>query len=265
MPSPPCVFRHPIRALLIAVAGVLLATHGHVAQAVETPQAAQVLDRLLGFMGGEKAVYGIVTLVVSSDSERDTPLGVARVPTRIYYAFPLSVRRESTINGRMIAMASTPTDGGVMFTQSGAAPLEESLRVAMEKSTMRDPVVLLKSRIGRGFTATYVGAEGGSTPADIVKIAQNENETTLVVARDDGRLVEIRYALKDDEGRNRSLVVRFDAWTRHPSGLVYPYRVRGFEQGQQVLEARVRDVQVNVPLAETLFSAGIGPARGGRR
>lgn len=216
-------------------------------------------------MGGERAVYGITTLVVSTDSQRETPLGTTLVQTRTYYAFPLSVRREITLNGRTMAMASTPASGGVAFTPSGAMPLDEATRVAMERSTMRDPVVLMKSRLGRGFAAQHVGQEAidGRT-TDIVKLVQNDNETIAAVDRADGRLLEIRYRLKDEDGRDRALVVRFHDWTKLASGLVYPYAVQGFDDGKRVFENRVRDVQIEVPLAPTLFTAGFGAASGGR-
>ena len=127
------------------------------------------------------------TLVIASDNTRQHDGREIVVPTRTYYAFPLSVRQEITLNGRTIAMASSP-GGGTLFTADGDSPLDHATRLNVERSTMRNPVVLLKSRLGRGFGAELQGTEqiGGET-VDRLRLTQLDNETMLLVARNDGR------------------------------------------------------------------------------
>ncbi len=234
----------------------------------ESPEARAALDRAVEFMGGTKVVYGMRTLVIASDNTREHDGRDIVVPTRTYYAFPLSVRQEITLNGRTIAIASAP-GGGTLFTADGDSPLDHATRLGVERTTMRNPVVLLKSRLGRGFVAEVQGTEqiDGET-VDRLRLMQQDNETVLLVARKEGRPVEIRYDLVAAGGSRRSLIVRFSDWKAGSSELRYPHLARGSEAGTQVFEVVATHVDVDMPLSATLFSgsgdtAGYGarPAR----
>jgi hypothetical protein len=207
-------------------------------------------------MGGASVVYRLHTLVIASDTTREHEGRDVLVPTRTYYAFPLSVRQEITMNGRTIAMASSP-GGGTLFTADGDTPLDHETRLGVERSTMRNPLVLLKSRLGRGFGAALEGTEqiDGET-VDRVRLTQLDNQTVLLIARQDGRPVEIRYDLVAAEGSTRTVTVRFSGWRTGASGLRYPHVAGGREEGKQVFQVVTRSIEVDVPLSETLFSAG---------
>ena len=227
----------------------------------EAPETRAALDRAVEFMGGTKVVYGMHTLVIASDSTREYDGRNVLIPTRTFYAFPLGVRQEITLNGRMIAMASSP-GGGTLFTADGDSPLDHATRLGVERSTMRNPVVLLKSRLGRGFSAEVQGTEqiDGET-VDRLRLTQQENETVLLIARTDGRPVEIRYDLVAAAGSTRSVKVRFSDWKAGSSGLRYPHLASGREAGKQVFEVVTKSVDVDVPLSATLFS-GSGDTAG---
>jgi hypothetical protein len=231
----------------------------------ESPEARAALDRAGEFMGGTQVVYGMRTLVIASDNTREHDDRNVLVPTRTYYAFPLSVRQEITLNGRTIAMASSP-GGGTLFTADGDSPLDHATRLGVERSTMRNPVVLLKSRLGRGFGAEVQGTEVvDGEPVDRLRLTQQDNETVLLIARKDGRPVEIRYDLVAAGGSKRSVTVRFSDWKTGASGLRYPHVARGREEGKQVFEVVTKSFEVDVPLSETLFSAGSDSAGYGVR
>jgi hypothetical protein len=225
----------------------------------ESALAREALDRAVAFAGGA-SVYALRTLVVTAESRRSTDAGEFIVPTRTLYAFPLHVRHEITVNGRTLALASSPDGGGTAFSEDGAMPLDETTRVGLERSTMRHPLVLLKARLGRDFSAEHVGEESieGAT-ADIVRVRQGDNETLMSIARSDGRLIEIRYRLRDRGGAERAMKVAFDRWTPSAGGgVVYPQLARGFEDGKKVFDVTTTRVETNVELAATLFSAGFG-------
>jgi hypothetical protein len=231
----------------------------------ESSEARAALDRAVEFMGGGSVVYGMRTLVIASDNTRDYEGRKIVVPTRTYYAFPLSVRQEITLNARTIAMASSP-GGGTLFTADGDSPLDHATRLGVERSTMRNPVVLLKSRLGRGFGAALQGTESIDGEAvDRLRLTQQGNETVLLVARRDGRPVEIRYDLIAAGGSKRSVIVRFSDWRTGSSPLRYPYLAQGREDGKPVFEVVTRDIEVDVPLSETLFSGGSDSATYGIR
>jgi hypothetical protein len=223
------------------------------ARAAESPEAGAVLDRLARFMGGAERVYAIRTLVVTSENTRETPLGQVKVPTKTYFAFPLSVRQEVVVNGEMMAMASAP-GGGTAFTRDTADRLPEAQRIGVERTTMRNPVAMIKARIGRGFEATVKGVEkveGGE--ADVVLLRKHGVDTVLVIDRD-GRLIETRYEVDGNDGRKRNMVVRHADWQSLAVGLRYPFRSVGTEDGRPAFVVEIRGVEVDVPLAADLFA-----------
>jgi hypothetical protein len=226
----------------------------------ESPEAREALDRAVAFMGGPTIVNRMRTLVIASENTRDYDGRSVVVPTRTYYAFPLNVRQEIELNGRTIAMASAP-GGGTLFTADGDSPLDHATRLRVERSTMRNPVVLLKSRLGRGFGAEVQGTEeaDGET-VDRLRLMQHDNETVLLIARKNGRLVEIRYDLVAATGAKRSMNVRFSDWKTGVSELRYPHVALGREEGKQVFQVVTKSFDVDAPLSETLFSAGTDSA-----
>lgn len=122
------------------------------------------------------------------------------VPTHTYYAFPLNVRHEIVVNGRTVAMASSPTEGGTLFTEDGAQPLGDVMRIGVERATMRNPVVLMKARLGRAFEAEHFGVETiDAREADRVRVSQQDNETALII---EARTVVSRDPLPD-QGEER--------------------------------------------------------------
>lgn len=229
-------------------------------RAEESPEARAALDRLTAFMGGER-VLSLRTLVVAGDNRRDTGHGFVDVPTRTYLAFPLSIRQEIVLGGRTLAMAAT-SGGGTAFTADGADPLPEAARIGLERTGLRNPVSLVKSRLGRDFSASIVGAEAiDGRPADVVRARKFDVETDLVIDRADGRLLETRYTVESD-GKPRRIVVQHDDW-REVAGLRYPFRSTGREEGRASFELKASRVEVDVPLAAELF---VGPwnVQGGR-
>ena len=59
--------------------------------------------------------------------------------------------------------------------------------------------------------------------------------------------------------------VRFSDWKTGSSGLRYSHVARGREEGKQVFEVVTKSFEVDVPLSETLFSAGSDSAGYGVR
>lgn len=246
---------------LLALLPCLVAAVALGGTGAESDEARIALDRAVEFMGGREVVYGMRTLVVATDNTRDHDGRQVLVPTRTYYAFPLSVRQEIVLNGRMIAMASSP-GGGTLFGAEGDSPLDHATRIGVERTTMRNPLVLLKSRLGRRVAAEVQGSEDvdGET-TDRVILAQQDNVTTMLIGRSDGRPVEIRYDLVAADASRRSVHVRFADWKTGPSGLRYPHTARGRENGKPVFEIVTRKVDVDIPLSATLFT-GTGDSPG---
>lgn len=97
-----------------------------------------------------------------------------------------------------------------------------------------------------------------------MRIRLHDNETIVAIDTHDGRLVEIRYRLVDKSKGARGIAVRFGDWRASGSGLVYPYSARGYEDGRTVFDMATQTVEVDPPLPESLFSAGLdraGPSR----
>ncbi len=236
------------------VVAVLSSLTGTPARAGEPPEAARILDRMVAFLGGPEAVYGVRTLVVSASARRDGE--ALAVPTRTTFAFPLHVRRDFVVAGRTLALVSGP-DGAQLVTRDGGVRLSASERVAFERSTMRDPVALAKARLGRGVSVELAGTDTvDGAPTDLVRLRQGGHETVLAVARDDGRLVAIRYPLD----AQATMTVRFGGWAVRGRGLRYPAHARGTIDGRDAFAIEVQGIDVDPPLDPVLFAVDEGVA-----
>jgi hypothetical protein len=249
-----------VLARILVVCAFVLA--GSAAIAKETAEAAKVLDRAVEAIGGEKVVFQTLTLVVKGESARITASGHVKSPTTTYFSFPMSIRQEIVVEGKTIAMASTP-EGAFLESEGGVQELPEAGRHSLEASAMRNPVALLKGRHGRFFEATYAGKERiGETEVDMVDIRIGPNATLLAVDAQ-GRMVEQRYDSLSENGRKGRMVVRFGDF-RPDGGFIYPHKVRAEFDGTSVFEGSVAEVQRDRPLDVRLFAAGLGSASAGR-
>ena len=236
----------------------------------ETPGARLILDRAVAAMGGPDAVYETLTLVVSATSTRSTPSGSVRSGTTTYLGFPLSVRQEIVLDGKTIAMASTP-EGAFLESGTGIVELPEAARHNLEASAMRNPVALLKGRRGRAFEAKEAGkAQVGDTSADVLEIRVGPN-VTMVAFAPDGRMLQQRYQVLGEDGRQGWMEVRFDDFREAAGGLVYPHRVRANFDGSPAFESVISGLRRNETLSPRLFASGMGaagfgvPSSGSRR
>jgi len=173
----------------------------------------------------------------------------------------LSIRHEVVLEGKTMAMASTP-EGAFLDTELGALELPESARHTLEMSAMRNPVALLKGRRGRFFEATHAGRERiADADVDLIEIRIGPN-TTMIAVDAKGRMVEQRYELLTETGRKGKMVVRLEDF--RPNGqFVYPHKIRGELDGMFAFENRVEQVQRDPELDPRMFAAGIGPASAG--
>lgn len=229
------------------------------AEAKETPDAREWLDRAVQAAGGESVVYGCRTLIVKSESERRLGSERLAVETTTYLRFPLSVRQEIVVGGNRLAMASTP-DEAFLVTDQGPVLLNQIARRSIELPAMRNPVSLLKARRSLYFDARFQG-QGKVDDRDVgfVEIRMGQDVTTVAISSETGRIVRETYDSygEGDAGRKGTMVVRFDDFRALPSGLAYPHRAKGELDGAFEFESRVEEVRVNDTIDPALFVSGL--------
>ena len=232
----------------------------------EKDGAQPILDRAIEAMGGDDLVRKATTLVVTGSSSRATPAGMVKAPTKTYFVYPMAVRSETVIGGATVALVSTQ-DGAAMITEEGVVDLPESGRHNIERTALRNPFTLLKSRYGRVFSARAVGdAEIAGAPADLVEIVVGRNKMTIAVDRATGRLVQQAYeTVGENDEKPVTIVVAYSDYRSLDGRGSYPFRARGTLGDKVVFESEIERMELNVPVEPSLLAAGSGQASAGAR
>lgn len=228
--------------------------------------AKAILDRAIEAVGGDDLVRKATTLVVTGTTSRATSAGMVKSPTKTYFAYPMAVRSETMVGGATVALVSTQ-EGAAMITEEGVVDLPESGRHNIERTALRNPFTLLKSRYGRAFSARSVGeVEIAGLPADRVEITVGRNKMTIAVDRATGRLVQQSYeTVGEADEKPVTLIVSYSDYRTLEGRGSFPFRARGMLGERVVFESEVDRMELNVPIDQSLLVVGSGQASAGAR
>jgi hypothetical protein len=220
-------------------------------------RANEILERAVTAMGGADLIDHIETMIVKSRDKRETPAGWVNVQTRSYFRYPAWFRQEIEINGKTVAMATTPTEA-YLLTDSSFVELSAADKQSVEVTAMRNLVSVLKSRSIPKFKIASVKADtiDGRAVDEITVWIRDEN-TAIAIDRATGRVVRQTYFTGDrTDPEKDKIVVSYSDFRREPSGLTIATHAQGKRNGAVVFDSFVESVEVNLRLPPGLF----GPA-----
>ena len=215
-----------------------------------------VIARAVDALGGAPLVDRILTLSVTAKATRTTPNGVLKTPTRTFIEFPANFRQEIEINGKVVAMASSP-DGAALIAPDHVQPLSDAQRQNLEVTALRIPLVMLKGRRNPLFGADANG-EGkvGDVDVDFVNVFVGNEQMRIAVDKSSGRILQQEF---DTRGgvpeRSGRMIVTYSDFRRIPYGITIPHSSVGRFEGAVAYESVIESVRVNDKLKEDLFRA----------
>lgn len=205
-------------------------------------------------MGGEAAIDGLQTLVLSGTMRQQTGGGDYSAGVRTTFLYPDKVRRDVTIAGGVTISTIFTADGSFLLGPQGSIDLPQAEQERLEASAMRNPISLLKARRHPLFRASVSSPAGPGAPGRDSLTIGIADQVTDVVIDPDGRMVEVVYqgTSGPESAEKAEFRVRYSDFRRAGS-LVYPFSAEASFAGRPAYSFRLDSLRVNEAIPSTLF------------
>lgn len=215
-------------------------------------RAQELLARAAETLGGGR-IDSLSAFRVTGTAVQKTPQGEMELKLTSTYRLPDSMRQEVELPFGTIAMVITPADAFMQAPQ-GVQDLPGSQRQAMESSSRRNPLILLKARDEPDFSATAAGtAQVDGTPVELVEVDYKGEVSTLAIDPETGRLLQVRYQGPGPGGAPGENVQTFSDF-QEVDGLSYPFSVVGTFNGEEMMSVSLDRVEVDPEIEESDFT-----------
>ncbi len=242
------------------------------ASAAETPaeRGKRVVDEALQALGGE-AFLKVDTVVESGRAysffrSELSGLAVAKFYTQYLPAPNPPTPGKLLVRERESFGKKEENEGAVLFTETGgweitwrgARPIESQRFQNYRDFTLRNIFYLLRCRLNEPGLSFY--SQGADTyerqPVEIVDITDADNNTvTVYFSQRDKLPVRQSYKRRNPEYKDFDTEVTvFGKYRDAGGGVKWPLDTRRERNGDKIYEMYAETVQVNQPLAESLFA-----------
>lgn len=212
-----------------------------------------LIDRVLAGMGGAERVDSVKTLILVGKTRTTSPEGPVETEDRTTIRFPHSYRLDITVEAGKFSKLAIP-EGVYLIGPTGAVQLPEAEKRAVESSIMRNPLVLMKTRRDRAFSASSGGElRIGGRAVDLLDLRVALDSTTLAIDRENGRVLELRYKTRGGEPEKEALMTVSYSDFRTVDGLSFPFGSETSFDGRRVSGSRLREIQVDRTVDAGLF------------
>jgi hypothetical protein len=169
------------------------------------------------------------------------------------YVFPDKFRQDDSYEGWDGAYVSAPA-GGFATSRNLAWPLDKPVHAVLRRQFLRDPIVALKLRSEKGFSAIGDGKdEVGDTEVELLTVGLDGAKTTLAVDLKSGQVLQARY--RDRAPSAIGAVFKTYSDFRAKAGLTIPFGQLMVHDGRRVTIPAVtlESVEVNGKVDAKLF------------
>jgi len=217
---------------------------------------AAIIARAVQGIGGADVLDRIGTISVEGEATRLTPQGMIKTPTRSFVEFPASYRQEIELNGAVVAMASS-TDGAYLIAGKSVQALSEAQRQNIEVTALRTPLVLLKTRSNRNFSADADGSgKIGDYEVDFAQVYVGNENMRIAVDKATGRIVQEEFDTRGGAPeRSGRMVVTFSDFRKLSNGLTVAHASSGTFEGDVVFTNHIAKIKFNEVFPEGTFGA----------
>ncbi len=222
--------------------------------AEEVQRGEALVQRMLAGLGGADKVDSVASyratvkrVVQGKDGSVEGTLGLTA-------AFPDRFRRDETWAPWTGTHVAAPGGG---FITSGEEwwPSDESVQAYLVRELHRMPLALLKARREPGFRAVAAGrGRVGETEVEVLRAGVRGATTTLSVDPATGRVLEVTYPGRTDDGIGQ-VTKRFSDFRTVDGGLVLPFREEILYNGKPASTPvdRYDSIAVNSRIDPSLF------------
>ena len=175
------------------------------------------------------------------------------LPTTTWIVFPDRYRQLVETAAGALETVITP-QGAFLRTGGTVMPLDEARKLDIERSIMRNPVALAKTRHSEFFSARGGGESRiDDTPVELLVIDVGGETTTLALDRDSALIRRETVRSLSSAGVLGPEVALSFKEQRQVESLVYPFEVSATVDGVPSYRYRLHNVVVNGPIDESKF------------
>jgi protein tyrosine phosphatase (PTP) superfamily phosphohydrolase (DUF442 family)/YHS domain-containing protein len=222
-------------------------------------EARSLIEKAVKTLGGTAKLDALSTL--QRTEQHVTQRGEQKIEYKILLATNLSDRwrldREFG-NGASLASVIAPSDSFSSYSARGRTSTDvfsAAQRAHLQKQFRHDPLVLLRARNDKRFSATVIGpGKAGNADVQIVVADFDGVRSALGIDPKSGRVLSLRYADRGPEGEYGEIIQVFSDF-RDAGGLMLPHRAEATWNGSPLhtLSYSVATITINAPLAASLF------------
>jgi hypothetical protein len=214
-------------------------------------EGRRLVARFLDGLGGAAVVDRIVSLRL--EGEFVTGGGSATYTATTWLLFPNRYRQVLVTPSGEIETVVSP-EASFVRASGVTVPLAEAQRFDIERTLLRNPVALAKTRNAEGFLATGVGvSEIEGRAVDLLRLDIGGEVTTLALDRDSGVLRRATYRSINAAGVPGPEITLSFMDHRVVNGLSYPFEFSAVANGIPTYRASLKSVVIDGPVDEAVF------------
>jgi zinc protease len=214
--------------------------------------ARALLDKVIAAKGGFETLRNIKTIKAVTTAESDTRQGRVTTETTTYLQYPNRVRIEARAGGQTMLQIFDGARGWVKDPR-GTSEVPERMARELGAGFRRDVIALLLAAHDGSVKARLlpdVKDDAGSVYHALEFSAPDLEPSVLYIDPSTNLIAKQTYVAG---GPNQPIVEELYSDYKATNGVQVAFTARVRQGGQQVLERRVTDIQINAPLDPALF------------
>jgi hypothetical protein len=227
----------------------------------------KVIDEALAALGGERflAMRDRVEAGRAYSFYRDKLAGLARAKIYTRYLTRPEPPQREFFGVRERQNFGKKEEYGVLFAEGkgydltfrGARPISEDVVARFTETTRRNAFYILRMRLGEpGLMFESQGSEVyENQPVEIVDITDADNLTTTVYFHQTTKLpIRQVFQRRDSKTKERfEEVTLFSKYRDVGGGVMWPFAIQRFRDGEKIYEIYSESVVINQDLADNMF------------
>jgi hypothetical protein len=218
----------------------------------EGAKARALLDRVIAAKGGLETLRRIKSIVAVAQTKRSTPAGDVQTETTTFLQYPDRVRVETKLPDATVIQVYDGSRGWVKDpngVHDAPAPMVREMEAGLKRDTI---ALLIAATDGRARARLLPDVrDGGGRMHHALELSTLALDPLVLLIDPGTSLVEKQTYLVPGDARR--LVEEMFGDYRDVDGVNVAFTASLRQDGQAVLDRRVTEIRINVPIDPTLF------------